>query len=205
MRIESRAGRVHRGPTPVPLGSRRHPSRPRRRLAEPPAGRRRCRRATRTRRPVGQHLDLPGSTCPSSPSTCRAASPSPTAPDASRPDARPGRARFRWSCLPSPWPAHFMVVGIDDGSGTDGPAAWPAGRYALDLDIEPGGYTRTIGIVVDPAPPTPTLPSPTARPSRRPTEPAPGQRYAGSRVMPYTSPARGSRDRGRRSTGRGRW
>ena len=74
--------------------------------------------------------------------------------------------------LPSPWPDHFLVLGIDDGSGSEGLPAWPTGRYALDLDIEPGGYTRTIGIIVgEPVVPVPTpttLPSPAAS-----TEPSP--------------------------------
>ena len=83
-----------------------------------------------------------------------------------------GRVEVPVVRLPSPWPDHFLVLGIDDGSGTEGLPAWPAGRYALDLDIEPGGYTRTIGIIVgEPVVPVPTpttLPSPAAS-----TEPSP--------------------------------
>jgi len=68
-----------------------------------------------------------------------------------------GRVDIPTVQLPSPWPDHFLVLGIDDGSGTGALAAWPPGRYALSLDIEPGGYTRTIGIIVgapEPVPPS---------------------------------------------------
>lgn len=53
--------------------------------------------------------------------------------------------------VPSPWPDHFLVVGMagDDGRAR---AAWPVGEYALRLDIEPGGFTRTIAIEVKPMP-----------------------------------------------------
>ena len=50
--------------------------------------------------------------------------------------------------LPSPWPDHFLVIGIDDGSGESALPAWPAGSYALDLRIDPGGWQRTIMIDV---------------------------------------------------------
>ncbi len=50
--------------------------------------------------------------------------------------------------LPSPWPDHFLVLGLDDGTGRGALAAWPPGEYALDLHIDPGGWVRTITIDV---------------------------------------------------------
>lgn len=69
--------------------------------------------------------------------------------------------------VPSPWPDHFLVVGM---AGPDGQAreAWPAGTYALQLDIEPGGFTRTIKIDVTPMPEPTSTPEP--RESMEPTE-----------------------------------
>lgn len=62
--------------------------------------------------------------------------------------------------LPSPWPDHFLVIGIDDGRG-GALTVWPAGTYALTLDIEPGGWQRSILIDIRSMPPGPG-PSPTS-------------------------------------------
>lgn len=50
--------------------------------------------------------------------------------------------------LHSPWPDHFHVIGIDDGTGVAGLPAWPPGAYVLDLRIDPGGWARSIMIDV---------------------------------------------------------
>ena len=54
--------------------------------------------------------------------------------------------------VPSPWPNHFLVVGIDDGTGRDVLRAWPPGQYELILQIEPGDHVRTIAIDVEARP-----------------------------------------------------
>lgn len=56
---------------------------------------------------------------------------------------------------PSPWPSHFTVIGVDGGYGVSRTALWTAGRYRLDLAIEPGAIRRSIEIRVEGAP-TPT-------------------------------------------------
>jgi hypothetical protein len=55
--------------------------------------------------------------------------------------------------LPSPWPNHFAVIGIDGGLGANRPIFWAAGRYRLDLMIDPGSIQRSIEVRVEgPAP-----------------------------------------------------
>lgn len=53
---------------------------------------------------------------------------------------------------PSPWPSHFTVIGVDGGYGVSRTALWAAGRYRLDLVIEPGAIRRSIEIRVEGAP-----------------------------------------------------
>jgi hypothetical protein len=80
--------------------------------------------------------------------------------------------------LDSPWPSHFLVLGIDDGTGRGAVTAWPIGRYRLDLTIEPGGYRRTIQVDVgDPdrviTPTADPAGSPKANPTDSPAGSAP--------------------------------
>ena len=51
--------------------------------------------------------------------------------------------------LPSPWPKHFVVLAMDDGSGRAPRESWPTGRYRLDLWFEPGAIAREIEIDID--------------------------------------------------------
>ena len=51
--------------------------------------------------------------------------------------------------LPSPWPTHFTVIAIDDGSGRSPRESWPTGRYRLHLRFDPGPIVRDIEIVID--------------------------------------------------------
>ena len=67
-------------------------------------------------------------------------------------DAEGGRVDVPLIRLHSPWPDHFVVLGVNDGRG-DALAAWPAGDYVLDLQIAPGGWTRSIRIEVAGTPP----------------------------------------------------
>jgi hypothetical protein len=53
---------------------------------------------------------------------------------------------------PSPWPSHFTVIGVDGGYGVSRTALWAAGRYRLELVIEPGAIQRSIEIRVEGAP-----------------------------------------------------
>jgi hypothetical protein len=53
---------------------------------------------------------------------------------------------------PSPWPGHFLIVGLGSGDGSLGMEPWPAGRYRLDIVISPGEVERSIEIVVEPGP-----------------------------------------------------
>lgn len=69
-----------------------------------------------------------------------------------RVDAEGGRVDVPLIRLHSPWPDHFVVLGVNDGRG-DALAAWPAGDYVLDLQIAPGGWTRSIRIEVAGTPP----------------------------------------------------
>jgi hypothetical protein len=50
--------------------------------------------------------------------------------------------------LPSPWPAHFAVIGIPTSAGDDRLAVWPQGRYRLDMTFNPDRVTRSIEIVI---------------------------------------------------------
>ena len=75
---------------------------------------------------------------------------------------------YRVMKLPSPWPAHFTVVALDDGSGRTPRENWPTGRYRLHLRFDPGPIVRDIEIeIADPeahaparsdTPPTPVTP-----------------------------------------------
>ncbi len=58
---------------------------------------------------------------------------------------------------PSPWPAHFTVVGVDGGNGRDPQESWLPGHYMFHLRFEPGRISRNIEIVID----TPTTPTAT--------------------------------------------
>ncbi len=51
--------------------------------------------------------------------------------------------------LPSPWPTHFAVIAMDDGSGRTPRESWPTGRYRLHLRFDPGPIVRDIEIVID--------------------------------------------------------
>jgi hypothetical protein len=66
---------------------------------------------------------------------------------------------------PSPWPAHFTVIGVDVGYGVARTAFWPSGRYRLDVMIDPGTIRRSIEIRVEGA----SSPSPSHPPSSGPT------------------------------------
>ena len=46
--------------------------------------------------------------------------------------------------LLSPWPAHFAVLGVDDGAG--GLKVWDSGDYRLDVVFQPGSIGRTVEI-----------------------------------------------------------
>ena len=50
--------------------------------------------------------------------------------------------------LPSPWPTHFTVIGMDDGTGLTPRDRWPPGRYRLDLHFEPGDISREVVIAI---------------------------------------------------------
>jgi hypothetical protein len=50
--------------------------------------------------------------------------------------------------LPSPWPTHFTVIAMDDGTGLAPRDRWPPGRYRLDLRFEPGDISREVVIVI---------------------------------------------------------
>ena len=61
--------------------------------------------------------------------------------------------------LPSPWPSHFNVIGIDDGYSVSRTSFWAPGLYRLGLVIEPGTIERSIDIRIEDAPtPSPTGP-----------------------------------------------
>ncbi len=68
--------------------------------------------------------------------------------------------------LPTPWPNHFTVVGIDGGLGPDRPIFWVPGRYRLDIGIVPGPIQRSIEIDVEgPATPPSAAPAPSEPPA----------------------------------------
>ena len=52
------------------------------------------------------------------------------------------------SQFPSPWPAHFAVIGIPTSAGDERLTVWPPGRYRLDLTFNPGAVMRSIEIVI---------------------------------------------------------
>jgi hypothetical protein len=61
----------------------------------------------------------------------------------------------------SPWPDHFTIIGVSTvASDVMGP--WPTGQYKLDLRIDPGGFTRSVDVVIDAAPEPSAVPSPTS-------------------------------------------
>jgi hypothetical protein len=70
--------------------------------------------------------------------------------------------------LPSPWPTHFTVIAMDDGSATTPRESWPTGRYRLHLRIDPGPIVRDIEIVIGDreAPATPGTIAPAASGAR---------------------------------------
>lgn len=78
----------------------------------------------------------------------------------------PGRGRIEIPLirLPSPWPDHFIVLGLNDGGGRARPD-WPPGEYALDLTIAPGDWSRTIRIDVAAPPPVPASSTEAASPA----------------------------------------
>jgi hypothetical protein len=51
--------------------------------------------------------------------------------------------------LPSPWPSHFTVIGIDDGRGSERADFWAPGVYRLELTIDPGPIDRSIEVRVE--------------------------------------------------------
>jgi hypothetical protein len=55
---------------------------------------------------------------------------------------------YRVLKLPSPWPTHFTVIALDDGSGRTPRESWPAGRYRLHLRFDPGPIVRDIEITI---------------------------------------------------------
>lgn len=52
--------------------------------------------------------------------------------------------------LPSPWPSHFTVIAIDNGSGGPRLDFWAPGDYRLELTIDPGPIDRSIEVRVEP-------------------------------------------------------
>ena len=51
--------------------------------------------------------------------------------------------------LLSPWPAHFTVIALGVGQGTDRSESWPVGHYRLSLVIQPRNIERSIDIFVN--------------------------------------------------------
>jgi hypothetical protein len=67
-------------------------------------------------------------------------------------DADGGESALHAIAAPSPWPGHFMIVGLGSNDGSAGMEPWPTGRYRLDIVISPGEVERSIEIVVEPRP-----------------------------------------------------
>ena len=53
---------------------------------------------------------------------------------------------------PSPWPDHFLIVGVAADAPQGGMQPWPPGHYRLDVTIGPAELRRSIDIYIDPAP-----------------------------------------------------
>jgi hypothetical protein len=53
----------------------------------------------------------------------------------------------------SPWPEHFTIVGFAAAKG-GAMEPWPAGHYRIDFDIQPGGVSRSVEIVIETTSPT---------------------------------------------------
>jgi hypothetical protein len=64
-------------------------------------------------------------------------------------DPTGGLTRVRVVLPPSPWPAHFTIMAMDDGNGVDPRESWPPGDYLLDLKFEPGAIARQVEILID--------------------------------------------------------
>jgi hypothetical protein len=71
--------------------------------------------------------------------------------------------------LPSPWPSHFTVIGIDDGLGGARSDFWAPGIYRLDLTIDPGPIDRSIEVRVEP--PAVDQATPSSAPTGRDLQP----------------------------------
>ena len=82
-----------------------------------------------------------------------------------RTDPVAGRQEVPVVHVPSPWPDHFLVIGVDDGTGRDALRAWPPGQYQLVLEIQPGDQVRTIAIDVEARPEASPVPAPSATPT----------------------------------------
>jgi hypothetical protein len=52
----------------------------------------------------------------------------------------------------SPWPGHFLTIGVVGSGGGVRMLPWPPGRYRLDLRIEPGSLRRSMEVDVERSP-----------------------------------------------------
>ena len=65
----------------------------------------------------------------------------------------------------SPWPDHFTIVGFAAGPGSDAMQQWPAGRYRLEVTIDPGHLARVVEVVIEAgSPPASAYPGASAAP-----------------------------------------
>jgi hypothetical protein len=88
--------------------------------------------------PGGNHLLLVGINMPTGHSVAVA--------QLTRVSAAGGLEPIAISQFPSPWPAHFAVIGIPTSAGDERLTVWPPGRYRLDLTFNPGAVMRSIEI-----------------------------------------------------------